>query len=61
VPLTALEMSRKSAVTGEDFLLCTICLSEAGLLIVAAENPLAETDGADGSDYQSLLDDFDAN
>ena len=42
--LTALEMSRKSPVTGEDYLLCTKCLVEAGLLIVAIENPLAETE-----------------
>ena len=42
--LTALEMSRKSPVTREDYLLCTKCLVEAGLLIVSIENPLAETE-----------------
>lgn len=43
-PLTGLEQSRKSPITGEDYLLCTPCLREAGLLIPSVENPLADTE-----------------
>ena len=41
-PMTGLEMSRKSPVTGEEYLLCTACLIKAGLLVEATENPLAD-------------------
>ena len=41
--LTQIEMGRKSPATGEDYLLCTVCLLEAGLLHQAIENPLAES------------------
>lgn len=43
-PLSSLEMGRKSPVTGEDYLLCTKDLREAGLLVTAEENPIAEED-----------------
>ena len=41
-PLSALEMSRKSPVTQEEYDLCTECLKKAGLLVFSVENPLAE-------------------
>lgn len=46
-PLSALEMSRKSPVTGEDYLLCTPCLAKAGLLVHSIENPLADVEEGD--------------
>lgn len=42
--MSSKEMGRKSPVTNEEYLLCTPCLKEAGLLIEAVENPLAEED-----------------
>ena len=56
--LSALEMSRKSPATGEDYLLCTPCLMEAGLLVHSIENPLAdvEEDATDPDFYDRLGD-----
>ena len=48
--LTQIEMGRKSPATGEDYLLCTECLLEAGLLHQAIENPLAEEENDDTTD-----------
>ena len=57
-PLTALEMSRKSPVTQEEYDLCTECLKKAGLLTLAIENPLAdrEEDETDPDFYDRLGD-----
>lgn len=41
-PMTPMEQSRKSPTTGQEYLLCTPCLREAGLLSDAIENPIAE-------------------
>lgn len=53
-PLTALEQSRKSPTTGEDYLLCTPCLREAGLLVPSVENPLADTEEPPMSEEEIL-------
>lgn len=55
-PLTGLEQSRKSPTTGEDYLLCTPCLREAGLLVPSIENPLADDqmDDQDPDFYDTL-------
>jgi len=55
--LSALEMSRKSSVTNEDFLLCTKCLQEAGLLVFSIENPLAENEDQTDPDFYDQLGD----
>ena len=55
-PLTGLEQSRKSPATGADYLLCTPCLREAGLLVTSVENPLAsdDVDTTDPDFYDTL-------
>ena len=53
-PLTGLEQSRKSPTTGEDYLLCTPCLREAGLLVPSVENPLADTEEPPMSEEEIL-------
>lgn len=57
--LSQKELSRKSPTTGEDYLLCTKCLAEAGLLHLAVENPLVESDEEEIlEDYLSIDDPF---
>jgi hypothetical protein len=53
-PLSALEMSRKSPMTGEDYLLCTECLIAAGLLVHSIENPLAEIEEGQEFIYEEI-------
>ena len=61
VQLTPQEMSRKSPVTGEDYLLCTHCLDAAGLLHKATENPLAIDEVTDAVFNDTLSEGDDVN
>ena len=55
-PLSALEMSRKSPVTQEEYDLCTECLKKAGLLVFSIENPLAEIEEGEEFVYEEIGD-----